>query len=869
MTWREKLTDKSIYIVPVCHADWAWTHTRQWHEERYALVFEDVLKLLRDNPDFRWYIEQENEQFAVFRERCPELWDELREQVRAGRIGIAGATSAMRPSVYDPEVFVRNMILGRRYFAQLFPEADLSVYINTDTAGAHGQIPQLVALAGYECYRWWRPLLPLDLKGIPRTFRWRGMDGTVIHATRGTYGGLCSEGQVLLGSDQDWEQRVDKFAKPMDDTRLFDNDPSPVIWASQGGDDVRPAAQGAHALDAPLPFAKFVEEWNRRESIPMRFATPVEFYRTIENAPELPLVEDVSDPVDVNFNPPWAGERGLWRLRMMCERALLQRESLEVLAQWLNVDRDDAATSGLTYPPATPLDIDWHEAAALSAHAKQWAFQDDFDRLVARAEALLHRTQFRSEQIFRQISRRIPAPTAGGHAVIWNLHPRPRREVVGARFCFVETPPKEFKVLDAEGNEIPYQRIHEYPYFEDRIAEVDVLLDVDLPAGGYALMTAVEGTPDTPPPVGDGFTNGEVELTFDRGLLMKYERGDAVAIKGSYDKPLHDLAFLRYDQSGALHVGSLVGEERFKPTAWCVEENGPLRWIHRSEGFVGRHPAVVRTILHKHTPRVEFHTEIDCLGDGGLFVARFPIPGDAILSGDIPFGVESKDLSREAYGGVGDIPEWMTIERRRPGQFHAQSWVDAECGDDSRAVISLDGDKWWLLQQERGLLGHILFAAFQEPRHWEVNINQQIRAIGKHNFRYAFLPHSGDWRSANLPDIARRLRNPAFSFMRTRHGPGGDLESSGSLMEVSPTCVQLTALIPDEDACLARLVNLSDDSVEATLSLPFAVSAATAVDFMRNPSPGTGVTCEGKQAKLTMLPWKIVTLRIECEVRER
>lgn len=36
MSWREKLSDKHLFIVPMSHCDWAWTHTRQWHEERYG-----------------------------------------------------------------------------------------------------------------------------------------------------------------------------------------------------------------------------------------------------------------------------------------------------------------------------------------------------------------------------------------------------------------------------------------------------------------------------------------------------------------------------------------------------------------------------------------------------------------------------------------------------------------------------------------------------------------------------------------------------------------------------------------------------------------------------------------------------------------
>jgi len=45
---RQKLADTRILIVPYCHPDWAWTHTRAWHEARYVHVFERVLEIWRE-----------------------------------------------------------------------------------------------------------------------------------------------------------------------------------------------------------------------------------------------------------------------------------------------------------------------------------------------------------------------------------------------------------------------------------------------------------------------------------------------------------------------------------------------------------------------------------------------------------------------------------------------------------------------------------------------------------------------------------------------------------------------------------------------------------------------------------------------------
>jgi hypothetical protein len=34
---------KEIHIIPYAHADFAWTHYRQWHVERYIFIINEVL----------------------------------------------------------------------------------------------------------------------------------------------------------------------------------------------------------------------------------------------------------------------------------------------------------------------------------------------------------------------------------------------------------------------------------------------------------------------------------------------------------------------------------------------------------------------------------------------------------------------------------------------------------------------------------------------------------------------------------------------------------------------------------------------------------------------------------------------------------
>ncbi len=143
---RTQIRDAHIYIIPYSHSDWAWTYTRQWHEERYSMVFEEVLEIMRRNPDYRWYFDTENEQLIPFQKRHPELMDELRQRVKEGRIGIAGGTiTNPHPHRVGGEILIRNFTMGRRYFEREFPGADLSVLTLNDVIYGHSQLPQIAS----------------------------------------------------------------------------------------------------------------------------------------------------------------------------------------------------------------------------------------------------------------------------------------------------------------------------------------------------------------------------------------------------------------------------------------------------------------------------------------------------------------------------------------------------------------------------------------------------------------------------------------------------------------------------------------------------------------------------------------------------
>ena len=114
---REFTAGSEFLVIPYCHADYAWTHHRRWHEERYALVIEEVLDLCQADPGFRFCVDACTDCIAPFIARRPDRAEELWKRVRQGQIGVLAPTLVSpRPTTCPKEAFIRNPTLGLRAF---------------------------------------------------------------------------------------------------------------------------------------------------------------------------------------------------------------------------------------------------------------------------------------------------------------------------------------------------------------------------------------------------------------------------------------------------------------------------------------------------------------------------------------------------------------------------------------------------------------------------------------------------------------------------------------------------------------------------------------------------------------------------------
>ena len=888
--------DLQIFVVPYCHADWAWTHTRHWHAERYALVIEETLALLRaqeaegvagDDPRaYRWYVDCFVTMLQPFLERRPDLLPELRRWVEAGRIAICGAFANVRPNCIEGEAFLRNLVLGRRAFRALFPQADLTVHADlVDVAWGHPQLPQLLSLAGYAYLRGWRPHEALNAKGVPHHFVWQGLDGTELLCSRGSYGALVHPSFVPPDYRERWDAVVRQWWR-YELREQVERSPVPLLWLAHGADDNRPL-RTLFTADTPLDLPGLIREWNGREASRMRFATPVEVFAALEaRRGELPRVAGTLDPCDVTYGAALGGGAGLWRRRREATRALLLAEALTAIAA------DLAGTPGEPYPQ-TLLEELWRAALTCSCHATQWLFAEDFAALAGLAQATTRRARELADRAAEALAALVALPD-DALAVVVNPLPYERAVAVPLLVTFLEADrggvPDGLRLVDGRGQDVPYQVQRELRY-EGILWELEVLARLELPAGGWntvgwnvgdagatAAATETEaagrdGSGGTVPAGQHPPAARATRLHLENELLrVELEQGRVVRVvdkeTGHADEapagtPFGHLRAYAVDATAALHAGPVVGEQDVEWLSWAAVESGPVRRAALVEGRVGAHRVRIEIRLPAGERRIEFATAVEWQGQDGFLAFHLPLPGAGTgeLWGGIPYGAERKDLRAEPYVG---------FERSRPGMFWAQDFVDWSDGGRGIACLPHDGDVYYVFDESRRALGHILINSFRRSDGtWEAHVNPEIEGHGRHAFVTSLVWHAGDWRQAELWALARSLTVPP-TVVRRRRGAGA-LPPVHSAFAVEPANVCLGALYREGDTTLIRIYETRGEDATATITLPVPAGTATAVSPLNEPLAPAGdetdrsgptVTDDGRRVTCRLRPWQIRTIAV-------
>lgn len=198
---------KRIFLLCNAHLDPVW----QWEWEEGAAETLSTFRIAADFcEEYEDFIFCHNEAllYQWIEDYDPTLFQRIQKLVARGQWHVMGGWH-LQPDCNMPagESFVRQILAGRRYFAQKFGTTP-TVAVNVDPFGHTRGLVQIMAKSGYTGYLFMRPN-GKDLTLPAERFCWQGYDGSSVTAVRMKGGYNSPKGQAAEKARQYYDECPD------------------------------------------------------------------------------------------------------------------------------------------------------------------------------------------------------------------------------------------------------------------------------------------------------------------------------------------------------------------------------------------------------------------------------------------------------------------------------------------------------------------------------------------------------------------------------------------------------------------------------------------------------------------------------------
>jgi alpha-mannosidase len=842
-------------VTVTSHCDWAWIHTRAWHEARYAEAIRSYLMFMRDYPDYVWQLETVNEETLPFLAKAkrdwPGLTEEFWQRIREGRIEIVSGYSNPRISEVYPETFVRNLILGKEFFQQYAANLERKLYSSIDIMSGPAQIPQILSQADYQYYEFQRK------DGPQRVFWYKGLDGTRMLYSRN----FALAGDPRNPPPQDWNRVIDGIY------------PVPVWRIGIGNDDAMPSPE----------VAKLAATWDPNEKI---LGTMTRYFAECEKyGDQLSELEGPLDSLSYFANAGAYGNYNIYTQNNQNEDLLLTLEKAQVMA----------ALQGrpFLFKSVRPL---WQDLLSCSGHAVDWLFREDYEERMS----LIHNTTVRARRLLEEALSAISCavefdPQGGTPLPVFNFQAWP---VSGPVEFYVDEEPGKLTLRDCDDRKIPMQYIHSDPTKGHCLS----FMAEQVPACGYKTFYLRHGTDNsTAVPAADSrllsIENIWYRLKMNSdGKVEIYDKTNNEFLAQSQEVGFGDLAIYDLPPSSSWEHDGPVGSRR----NWKVDMKrseaitGPVYSALRSQGTIGPHQILREVRLWQNSQRIEYLVEIDAKEDNGILCVRFPVGDSEQAVAGTFFGVESRNnLAAEPFRGV-------SFSDGYPDGFDATRWTDVANADFGYTFICPPGTHTgYSFHKETKTLEFVLLHLRTMPVDVFRSCHPLLQGKGNHSWRFALVPHEGSWQQAlsyrhaleqHVPLLAyspwynlsrggvsteavpsRLTGPPPFFGTLPLQLEAAKAKTRHSFVSLSPSNVILSSmrLIPLEDGkehflYELRLYETTGEPANVTIQFAGEVSQVQQINLLGKPINSTGqIRITGNEIHFAMQPWKIVTLQVQ------
>ncbi len=177
-----------LHIVPHQHFDLVWRRDHQWYRRRRAKLYIQAFELLSSNEQTTFSFSQA---YALeeFLTSYPQYKEPVRQWLRQGRLEfIGGMLTIADVNLSSLGALIQNINQGRQWFRREF-DYEVAVGAFEDAFGVSAQLPQVLHLAGYQCYKAGR--MPRINQDEPvGNYRWQAQNGSTIRCISNTPCGM-------------------------------------------------------------------------------------------------------------------------------------------------------------------------------------------------------------------------------------------------------------------------------------------------------------------------------------------------------------------------------------------------------------------------------------------------------------------------------------------------------------------------------------------------------------------------------------------------------------------------------------------------------------------------------------------------------
>jgi Glycosyl hydrolases family 38 N-terminal domain. len=859
---------KEIHIIPYCHTDYAWTNIRSWHICRYINSYSEALDLIREKTGHTWVIDNVTHSLLPFLELCPDRFDELKDAIKKGDVNIAnGGWSLARPAQVGEETYLRNLIASDRKFRELFgDEIVIDTLFNADTAIGHCQLPQIVRGMGYKYYYSNRPSTFMNKRGIPKQFRWYGLDGSDILVTRGEYGGFIFGKVLESDAHNDFDTMLAGY-REYDLNEHLNLLPTGVVAQFEGCDDYLPLR---NIYDNKIDLPRFMDEWNANFNSHIGFSTLSKFFNELEKEKNIPDYRGILDPYDLSYNHPRRGNNSYWYMRYAGDRALTELESVCAIA----------ASNGADYPQEK-IDEFWHGLFEITGHALEAILDVDNKRVY---NAFLGNYYSAQELIYKkcdEIARLVGAGTRNEHVIINTLGHTVTEYV--RLYITSEFGVNEFRLSDMSGADIPYQIVDvvggDKPYEEFKYSSAEVMAKITVPPLSVqvikvdytgAKITAFGDAQkmyfNSAPPrlrliaTDNTIRTPRLAAVFKNGILTQlYD--NLTGKKSVITAPLFNLGFTKTPHTNSwLFDFTPLEISAFIPEKSEIINNGPYYYRYRTTGKIAGSGAVIDYIINDTDGTVFIDLDIDNRETGGFYTADFGCEEGTPIRADIPFGSQELDTS-EMYE---NSPAYDGFEVGCYGQFSAKSWF-AYNREFKLAVMHKDCSSYSRYMADKNLVSVILTHVvdidskpeLDQSCTWFAQEDKAAYACQGHQ-RFSLALTLDESTPADFTRKALSLRKPLRGvrcYKGTNNAPAKSVFDAQSADSIA-----ITAFYREADAYIVRFYECNGECINFTANVSDKIKKAEKINLVGKKM--CDIAVKNVKLELQVKAYEIVTLKL-------